>query len=361
MTDLLAARERLEAECALVKGTTFLRRKAYVLAEDVEELLTEFDRRGVALQQAERERPLRDKTRIVRQGQNQYLYDQWDIRIVHCGDLTAHGYHGFVAGGSDLRCPGTSERIAEAFVAERDAAVARAEKAERHLDYATAAMLAEEINEVPPKPCATFVSREPPGTMGASCVHCGFPAAHHRIEPTDYAELMEYGELARAAEARCVQYEQALRELIGACAPPVEALASVHSDGKWIDPSVVAALVGARDELRRCVVLLAAGSGLGGEATAARPQGASVARRTGAASAFVGFTGAGGDAVSWRTQVVEPSEMSDADIRAELRHDLAVYERLQHPMSRAGMAHRIEVLVAEMDKRCGVVPLVPPQ
>ena len=65
--------------------------------------------------------------------------------------------------------------------------------------------------------------------------------------------------------------------------------------------------------------------------------------------------------MSWRTQVVEPSEMSDADIRAELRHDLAVYERLQHPMSRAGMAHRIEVLVAEMDKRCGVVPLAPPQ
>ena len=83
---------------------------------------------------------------------------------------------------------------------------------------------------------------------------------------------MEYGERARAAEARCVQYEQALRELIGACAPPVEALVSVHSDGKWIDPSVVAALVGARDELRRCVVLLAAGSGLGGEATAARPR-----------------------------------------------------------------------------------------
>ena len=49
--------------------------------------------------------------------------------------------------------------------------------------------------------------------MGASCVHCGFPAAHHRIEPTDYAELMEYGERARAAEARCVQYEQALREI----------------------------------------------------------------------------------------------------------------------------------------------------
>ena len=56
MTDPAAARERLEAECALVKGTTFLRRKAYVLAEDVEELLTEFDRRGVALQEAERER-----------------------------------------------------------------------------------------------------------------------------------------------------------------------------------------------------------------------------------------------------------------------------------------------------------------
>ena len=94
--------------------------------------------------------------------------------------------------------------------------------------------------------------------MGASCVHCGFPAAHHRIEPTDYAELMEYGERARAAEARCVQYEQALRE--------IGEFAASHS-GKDGQPTLLAALYRIAEESEKA---LAAGSGLGGEATGAQ-------------------------------------------------------------------------------------------
>lgn len=53
----------------------------------------------------------------------------------------------------------------------------------------------------------------------------------------------------------------------------------------------------------------------------------------------------------WRREVIPPGEMQTDDIRAELRHDLSVYERVQHPISKAAMARRIEVLVAEMDAR----------
>ncbi len=49
--------------------------------------------------------------------------------------------------------------------------------------------------------------------------------------------------------------------------------------------------------------------------------------------------------------IPSPADMSTGDIRAELRHDLSVYERVQHPVSKAAMARRIEMLVAEMDRR----------
>ena len=63
---------------------------------------------------------------------------------------------------------------------------------------------------------------------------------------------------------------------------------------------------------------------------------------------------------NWRTEVIPPADMSDSDLRAELRHDLAVYERVQHPLSKAGMARRIEDLVEELDARASV-PAVPPK
>jgi hypothetical protein len=43
--------------------------------------------------------------------------------------------------------------------------------------------------------------------------------------------------------------------------------------------------------------------------------------------------------------------MPTDDIRAELAHDIDVYERVQHPLSKQAMGRRIEVLVAEMDRR----------
>jgi len=58
--------------------------------------------------------------------------------------------------------------------------------------------------------------------------------------------------------------------------------------------------------------------------------------------------------MTWRTEVLEPAAMTTDDIRAELRHDLDVYERAADPVSRAAMGRRIERLVAEMDKRAGV-------
>jgi hypothetical protein len=54
---------------------------------------------------------------------------------------------------------------------------------------------------------------------------------------------------------------------------------------------------------------------------------------------------------SWSDEVLDPATMTASDIRAELRHDLDVYERVQHPLSKAGMARRIETLVEEMDRR----------
>ena len=56
---------------------------------------------------------------------------------------------------------------------------------------------------------------------------------------------------------------------------------------------------------------------------------------------------------NWRTEVIPPAEMATEDIRAELRHDLDVYQRVGHPVSKAAMARRIEVLVEEMDRRVG--------
>jgi hypothetical protein len=44
----------------------------------------------------------------------------------------------------------------------------------------------------------------------------------------------------------------------------------------------------------------------------------------------------------WRDKVLDPAMMETDEIRAELRHDLRVYERVQHPLSKVGMARRIE-------------------
>lgn len=55
--------------------------------------------------------------------------------------------------------------------------------------------------------------------------------------------------------------------------------------------------------------------------------------------------------MSWRDEVLDPAEMSDDDLRAELRHDLDVYERVQHQVSRWAMARRIEMLTDELDRR----------
>lgn len=54
---------------------------------------------------------------------------------------------------------------------------------------------------------------------------------------------------------------------------------------------------------------------------------------------------------NWRDQVLDPASMSTEDIRAELRHDLDVYEQVQHPLSKRAMTARIARLVAEMDQR----------
>lgn len=55
--------------------------------------------------------------------------------------------------------------------------------------------------------------------------------------------------------------------------------------------------------------------------------------------------------MSWLTEVLDPATMSESDLRAELRHDLHVYDRLHHSLSKAGMARRIEALVEELDHR----------
>lgn len=55
--------------------------------------------------------------------------------------------------------------------------------------------------------------------------------------------------------------------------------------------------------------------------------------------------------VGWRDEVLDPATMSEADIRAELRHDLSVYDQVQHPLSKAAMGARITVLTKEMDER----------
>ncbi len=54
---------------------------------------------------------------------------------------------------------------------------------------------------------------------------------------------------------------------------------------------------------------------------------------------------------NWRDEVLKPSTMTDADLRAELRHDLDVYDRVQHSLSREAMASRINDLVNELDLR----------
>jgi hypothetical protein len=56
-----------------------------------------------------------DAVRVMRQAQSRYLYEQWDFRIVHCGSLDEHGWHGWVGGNEDLRCPGTTGRLSESI------------------------------------------------------------------------------------------------------------------------------------------------------------------------------------------------------------------------------------------------------
>ena len=55
--------------------------------------------------------------------------------------------------------------------------------------------------------------------------------------------------------------------------------------------------------------------------------------------------------MSWRDEVLDPVTMSDDEIRAELRHDLNVYDDVQHPLSKQAMAARIDRLVREADSR----------
>jgi hypothetical protein len=57
-------------------------------------------------------------------------------------------------------------------------------------------------------------------------------------------------------ERRIEELEAALREVIGSCAPPVEALLMVHGDGKWIAPATVEGLLGAAQALRKNVAVL---------------------------------------------------------------------------------------------------------
>jgi hypothetical protein len=61
---------------------------------------------------------------------------------------------------------------------------------------------------------------------------------------------------------------------------------------------------------------------------------------------------------NWRQKVIPAGEMETEDIRAELRHDLRVYEQVGHPLSKQAMAARITALVEEMDRRvlAAVVP-----
>jgi hypothetical protein len=55
---------------------------------------------------------------------------------------------------------------------------------------------------------------------------------------------------------RAARLEDALREVIGECAPPVEALLAVHPDGKWIAPTTVDGLRSASEALRKNVFAL---------------------------------------------------------------------------------------------------------
>jgi hypothetical protein len=54
---------------------------------------------------------------------------------------------------------------------------------------------------------------------------------------------------------------------------------------------------------------------------------------------------------NWRDEVCDPATMTTEDLKAELRHDLDVYDRVRDPLSRAAMGRRIEKLVVEMDER----------
>lgn len=68
-------------------------------------------------------------------------------------------------------------------------------------------------------------------------------------------------EAASAAEAQATQLKEGLRSLIGACAPPVEALCLVHADAKWLAPETRDGLFRARDELRKSLGVVADGGG----------------------------------------------------------------------------------------------------
>lgn len=61
--------------------------------------------------------------------------------------------------------------------------------------------------------------------------------------------------------------------------------------------------------------------------------------------------------MGWRDEVLDPAKMKTEDIRAELRHDLNVYDQARSPISKGAMAGRINVLVEEMDRRAESPPV----
>lgn len=69
-------------------------------------------------------------------------------------------------------------------------------------------------------------------------------------------EYPTWGDAALAYKNEVERLRKDLRELIGACAPPVEALLLVHPDGKWIAPETVEGLRKAAAVLRKHVAAL---------------------------------------------------------------------------------------------------------
>jgi hypothetical protein len=67
----------------------------------------------------------------------------------------------------------------------------------------------------------------------------------------------------KSAEARAAQLEDTLRAVVGACAPPLEALYAVEQEQPWLSPSMQAGIKQAVDALRDSLPVLAEGRELG--------------------------------------------------------------------------------------------------